>query len=61
MMESFLRLRAVAWPLTIGMVLGGAIVLLGGPALFWGLVAAGLAVLLIAQFITFQEPILRPA
>jgi two-component system, OmpR family, phosphate regulon sensor histidine kinase PhoR len=61
MMESFLRLRAVAWPLLIGMVLGGSAVLLGGSALFWGLVAAGLAVLLIAQFITFQEPILRPA
>jgi two-component system phosphate regulon sensor histidine kinase PhoR len=61
MIESFLRLRAMAWPLMAGMVLGGAAVLLGGSALFWALVAAGLAGLLITQFVGFQEPILRPA
>ncbi|HYS46967.1 MAG TPA: ATP-binding protein [Rhizomicrobium sp.] len=61
MMESFVRLRSTAWPVVIGMVAGGAILLFAGPGLFWGLVALGLAVLLIAQFITFQEPILRPA
>lgn len=61
MIESFRRLRAVAWPLLIGLVLGGSMLLLGGSALFWALVAAGSAVLLIAQFVSFQEPILRPA
>ena len=61
MIESFLRLRAAAWPLMIGTVLGGAAVLLGGSALFWALVGAALAILLIAQFVSFQEPILRPA
>ena len=60
MIESFLRRKAVAWPLLIGLVLGGSAVLLGGSELFWALVAAGLAALLIAQFVTFQEPILRP-
>jgi len=60
MVESLARLRAAAWPLVIGMIAGGAAVLFAGPGLFWGLVALGLAVLLIAQFVTFQEPILRP-
>jgi two-component system phosphate regulon sensor histidine kinase PhoR len=45
----------------IGTILGGSAVLLGGSALFWALVAAGLAILLITQFVSFQEPILRPA
>ncbi len=61
MIESFLRLRALAWPVLIGLILGGAAVLLGGSPLFWALVAAGLAGLLISQFVSFQEPILRPA
>jgi two-component system phosphate regulon sensor histidine kinase PhoR len=61
MLESFLRLRAAAWALVIGTVLGGSVLLLGGSALFGALVAASLAVLLIAQFVSFQEPILRPA
>jgi len=61
MVESFARLRATAWPLVIGTIAGGAVVLFGGPGLFWGLVALGLAAMLIVQFVTFQEPILRPA
>ena len=60
-MESFVRLRAIAWPLVIGMIAGGAAVLFAGPGLFWALVALALAVMLIVQFINFQEPILRPA
>ena len=60
MVESLAHLRAAAWPLVIGMIAGGAAVLFSGPALFWGLVALGLAILLIVQFVTFQEPILRP-
>jgi two-component system phosphate regulon sensor histidine kinase PhoR len=44
----------------IGMIAGGAAVLFAGPGLLWGLVALGLAVLLIVQFVNFQEPILRP-
>ena len=59
MVESLARLRVAAWPLVIGMIAGGAAVLFAGPGLFWGLVALGLAVLLIVQFVTFQEPILR--
>ena len=59
MVESFAHLRAAAWPLVIGMIAGGAAVLLSGPTLYWGLVALGLAILLIVQFVTFQEPILR--
>src|SRR6185437_2335363 len=61
MVESLLRLRGLAWPLLIGVILGGSVLLVGGSALFWALVAAGLAALLIAQFVTFHEPILRPA
>jgi two-component system phosphate regulon sensor histidine kinase PhoR len=61
MLESLARLRSHAWPLVIGMVAGGAAVVFAGPALFWGLVALGLAAVLIMQFVTFQEPILRPA
>ena len=61
MVESVLRLRPAAWPLVIGMIAGGAVVLFAGPGLFWALVALALAALLIAQFVTFQEPILRPA
>jgi two-component system phosphate regulon sensor histidine kinase PhoR len=57
MVESVLRLRPAAWPLVIGMIAGGAVVLFAGPGLFWALVALALAVLLIAQFVTFQEPI----
>jgi two-component system, OmpR family, phosphate regulon sensor histidine kinase PhoR len=60
MVELVLRLRAAAWPLVIGMIAGGAVVLFAGPGLFWALVALALAALLIAQFVTFQEPI-RPA
>jgi two-component system phosphate regulon sensor histidine kinase PhoR len=61
MVESLARLRSTAWPLVIGMVAGGAIVLFAGPGLFWGVVALGLAAMLIVQFVNFQEPILRPA
>jgi two-component system, OmpR family, phosphate regulon sensor histidine kinase PhoR len=60
MIESFARLRATAWPLVIGTIVGGAVVLFAGPGLFWALVALGLAAMLIIQFINFQEPILRP-
>lgn len=60
MVELVLRLRPAAWPVVIGVIAGGAVVLFAGPGLFWALVALALAVLLIAQFVTFQEPI-RPA
>ena len=60
MLESFARLRALAWPLLIGAIAGGALVLSVGSGLFWALAALGLAVLLIARFVTFQEPVLRP-
>ena len=60
MLESLARLRSHAWPLVIGMTAGGAAVVFAGPTLFWGLVALGLAALLIMQFVTFQEPTLRP-
>jgi two-component system, OmpR family, phosphate regulon sensor histidine kinase PhoR len=60
MVESLARLRVTAWPLVIGTIMGGAVVLLAGPGLFWALVALGLAAMLIAQFVAFQEPILRP-
>src|SRR5579863_7856942 len=60
MVESVLRLRPAAWPLVIGMIAGGAVALFAGAGLFWALVALALAALLIAQFVTFQEPI-RPA
>jgi two-component system phosphate regulon sensor histidine kinase PhoR len=59
MVESVLRLRASAWPLVIGVIAGGAVALFAGAGLFWALVALALAALLIAQFVTFQEPI-RP-
>jgi two-component system phosphate regulon sensor histidine kinase PhoR len=59
MVESLARLRATAWPLVIGTIAGGAVVLFAGPGLFWALVALSLAVMLIVQFVTFQEPILR--
>jgi two-component system phosphate regulon sensor histidine kinase PhoR len=59
MVDSLARLRAMAWPLVIGTIAGGAVVLFAGPGLFWALVALGLAVMLIVQFVTFQEPILR--
>jgi two-component system phosphate regulon sensor histidine kinase PhoR len=58
MVESFLRLRGTAWPAALGLIIGGAVVLFGGPGLFWALVALVLAALLIAQFVNFQEPIL---
>ncbi len=61
MVKLLARLRSHAWPLVIGMTAGGAVVVFGGPGLFWGLVALALAVLLIVQFVGFQEPILRPA
>ena len=60
MRESLAHLRVLAWPLIIGAIAGGAAVLFAGPGLFWGLVALGLAAVLIAQFVSFQEPILRP-
>ncbi|MEY4706899.1 MAG: hypothetical protein RJB58_622 [Pseudomonadota bacterium] len=61
MFESLAWLRVKIWPLLMGAIVGGAAVLFGGPALFWGAVAFALAVGLIVQFITFQEPVLRPA
>ncbi len=60
MIESFARLRAVAWPLVIGLIAGGTVALFAGSGFFWGLVALGLAVMLVVQFVNFQEPILRP-
>jgi two-component system phosphate regulon sensor histidine kinase PhoR len=60
MVESVLRLRSAAWSLVIGLIAGGTVALFAGAGLFWALVALALAALLIAQFITFQEPI-RPA
>ena len=60
MFESLARLRGKVWPLLIGAMAGGAAVLFGGPALFWGALALVLAVAMISQFVTFQEPVLRP-
>jgi two-component system phosphate regulon sensor histidine kinase PhoR len=60
MVESVLRLRPAAWPLVIGMIGGGTVALFAGAGLFWATVALALAALLIAQFVTFQEPI-RPS
>ena len=59
MVESVFRLRFAAWPLVTGMIAGEAVALFAGAGLFWALVALALAALLIAQFVTFQEPI-RP-
>jgi two-component system phosphate regulon sensor histidine kinase PhoR len=59
MFESLARLRGKVWPLLIGAMVGGAAVLYGGPAMFWGAVALVLAVAMIVQFVTFQEPVLR--
>src|SRR5580692_563245 len=59
MAKSFAQLRATAWPLVIGTIIGGSVVLFAGPGLFWALVALDLAAMLIAQFVAFQEPILR--
>lgn len=59
MLESLALLRGKVWPLLIGAMVGGAAVLYGGPAMFWGAVALVLAVAMIAQFVTFQEPVLR--
>ena len=59
MLESLARLRGKVWPLLIGALVGGAAVLYGGPAMFWGAVALVLAVAMIVQFVTFQEPVLR--
>jgi two-component system phosphate regulon sensor histidine kinase PhoR len=61
MMESWTRLRAIAWPLVIGLIAGGMAALFAGRGFFWAIVALALAVMLIVQFINFQEPILRPA
>ena len=61
MRESLSRLRGKIWPLLMGAIIGGAAVLLGGPGLFWGAVTLALAVALITQFITFQEPVLAAA
>jgi two-component system, OmpR family, phosphate regulon sensor histidine kinase PhoR len=60
MRESLTRLRTKLWPVLAGAIVGGGVVLLGGPGLFWAMVALGLAVALVTQFVSFQEPILRP-
>lgn len=60
MMESLHRLRPTAWSVVVGMIVGGGLVLFVGPGLFWALAALSLAVFLIAQFVTFQEPIRTP-
>ncbi len=59
MRESYARLSALAWPLIVGAIAGGAVVLIAGPGLFWALEATGLAAGLISRFVSFQEPILR--
>ncbi|MDB5734729.1 MAG: hypothetical protein JWN16_1366 [Alphaproteobacteria bacterium] len=61
MRESLHRLRSLTWPFLTGAIAGGGAVLFGGGGMFWGLVAFALAAALIAQFITFHEPVLRPA
>ena len=61
MLESLAWLRGKIWSLLIGAIIGGGAVLYGGSTLFWGTVAFALAVAMITQFVTFQEPVLRPA
>jgi two-component system phosphate regulon sensor histidine kinase PhoR len=61
MRDLLLLARTRIWPFLIGAVIGGAAVLFGGPAMFWAGLAFALAFALIAQFVTFQEPVLRPA
>ncbi len=61
MRESLRRLRPLTWPFLTGAIAGGAAVMFDGGAMFWGVMALALAAALIAQFITFQEPVLRPA
>ena len=61
MRESLPWLRGKIWPVLLGAIAGGAAVLLGGSGLFWGAVTLALAVALITQFITFQEPVLAAA
>ncbi len=61
MLESLAWLRGKIWSLLIGAIIGGGAVLYGGSTLFWGAVAFALAVAMITQFVTFQEPVLRPA
>ncbi len=60
MVESLVRLRRTFWLILTGVLAGGAMLLFGGPPAFWAIVALALAAALIAQFVTFQEPILRP-
>jgi two-component system phosphate regulon sensor histidine kinase PhoR len=61
MRDSLALKRLPIWPFLIGAILGGAAVLIGGEAMFWAALASALAIALIVQFITFQEPVLRPA
>jgi two-component system phosphate regulon sensor histidine kinase PhoR len=60
MRDLLLLIKGHIWPFLIGAVIGGAAVLFGGPAMFWGGLAFALAFAMIAQFVTFQEPVLRP-
>ena len=60
MRESLTHMRAKLWPILAGAIVGGGVVLMGGAGLFWALVALGLAVALVTQFVGFQEPVLRP-
>jgi two-component system phosphate regulon sensor histidine kinase PhoR len=59
MRDLLLLIKGRIWPFLIGAIIGGAAVLFGGPAMFWGGLAFALAAALIAQFVTFQEPVLR--
>jgi len=61
MRDLLLLAKGRIWPFLIGAVIGGAAVLFAGPAMFWGGLAFALAFAMIAQFVTFQEPVLRPA
>jgi two-component system phosphate regulon sensor histidine kinase PhoR len=59
MLESLSIARGRTGALLAGTVLGGAAVLLLGAPALWAMLALALAALLVAGFVTFQEPVSR--
>jgi two-component system phosphate regulon sensor histidine kinase PhoR len=59
MMESYRSLRGPASLVLVGIILGGALVVVLGPEALWGTILLAAAALLIGRFISFQPPVVN--
>ncbi|HJR56774.1 MAG TPA: ATP-binding protein [Rhizomicrobium sp.] len=59
MMESYRSLRGPTSLILLGVIFGGALVVVLGPQVLWGMILLAAAALLIGRFISFQPPVVN--